>query len=69
MSKRKIAAAVLMAIAISVLGVAACAGLAELVVPFLLANADRSWFLPVVLCLLGLSTFWFVLYRKHVAKR
>ena len=68
MSKRQMAAAVLMAVTISVLGVVACIGIAKLLVPFLLAHADRSWFLPVVLCLSVLSTFSLVFYGKHRAK-
>ena len=68
MSKRQMAAAVLMAVTISVLGVVACIGLAKLVVPSLLAHVDSPWFLPAVLCLSGLSTFWLVFHGKHRTK-
>lgn len=68
MSKRQMAAAVLMAVTISALGGVACIGLAKLLVPSLLAHADSSWFLPAVLCLSGLSTYSLVFYGKHRAK-
>jgi hypothetical protein len=68
MSKRKMAATVLVAVTISVFGVVACIGLATLLVPALLAHADSPWFLPAVLFLSSLSTLSLVFYGKHRAK-
>lgn len=68
MRKRKMAATVLVAVTISALGVAACIRLATLLVPALLAHADRPWFLPAVLFLSSLSTLSLVFFGKHRAQ-
>ena len=68
MSRSKIAAAVLMAVTISVLGIMACIALANLLVPSLLSVADSPWFLPVIFGLAGLWTFSMVFYARHRAR-
>ncbi|MGV6477244.1 MULTISPECIES: hypothetical protein [Azotobacter] len=67
MNMWRLTAAVIVASAITALGVMACVWLAKLLVPAFLIHKDSAWFLPTVLALPGLSAVLLV-FGKWRAK-
>lgn len=65
MRPKKIAFAVLIAIAITSLAVVACVALTKLLAPALVVSAQATWFLPITLAFAALSVVVVIRRKRH----